>query len=218
MPNLPKILLVEDENVFRDLLAMHVGKKFAGIEVLQADNGVDAWALYKKHSPDFCIVDLHLPRMDGFTLLGLMASHHHKTRVLILTGHTLPENFAGWPANKSPLFWLDKCSSLEVLDGAVSVLLGETTAGAERYKVPGTVGNPLRAFPLTEREKTVVAMIGAGMQIKEIATNLGISLFTAQTHRRNLMRKLGIHSSTQLTKFALENGFTLCTSNIPPPA
>lgn len=205
----PRLLIVEDEIVFRDLLHAHLAATEPDIEVLQAGDGMEAWQMFKTKLPDFCIVDLHLPQMDGVSLLNLFASHSHSSRVLVLTGRGDTEMLSRRLPRIEHLYWLEKGTSLSALDEALAVLLGRSTAGEDDLQPPALDTGWGSEIPLTPREKGVLALIASGLPMRQIAASLGISVLTAQTHRRNIMRKLGLHTSTQLSRFAFEHGLAV---------
>jgi DNA-binding NarL/FixJ family response regulator len=201
-----KVLIVEDEAIFRSLLRDHIETAFKAYNIVEACDGEEGWDQFRKHNPGFCIVDLRLPKLRGEMLINLMQCHHSSPRILVLTGQPIGE-FPDMVKKTDKLFFIEKRASLEKLDAALKQLFnrrqvepGDFALDTTKAAYDTNLGN------LTDREKTILGMVGDGKSSESIAVLLGISLHTVRTHRRNLMQKLGIHNGALLVRYALESG------------
>ena len=209
-----RVLVADDHGVVREGIR-HVLEGEAGFEVIgEAANGADAMALAESLRPDVVVLDISMPGESGLVLAAKLRERVPETRVLILSMHDHPE------------YVLES-----VRAGAHGYLLKETAAtelsrairavedGAAFYSPPiarqlsDAIRNELAherrssdLGTLTPREREVLRGVAQGRTNKEIATALGISHRTVETHRESLMRKLRIRTVAGLTRFALELG------------
>jgi len=93
------------------------------------------------------------------------------------------------------------------LNAAIQIAVNQNGDAKSQSQEPSSDRDP-RVYLLTERERTVLTLIGEGKRTKEIAAELGITFKTAVTHRSNIMDKLGIHEGPNLVRFAIRNGLS----------
>lgn len=203
-----KILIVEDELIFRSLLKSHIESEYGPCMVYEACDGEEGWQMFREHQPDYCIIDLGLPKLRGEMLINLMHGHHSQPRILVLTGHT-PCELRDILHKTDDTFLVEKMAPFHQLNGALKVLLNRNTDVAHHYLVRNLTRMGKSAIEtLTNREKTILSMLGEGKTSDGIAEFLGISVHTVRTHRKNLMKKLGIHNHGVLVRFAIEQGLS----------
>lgn len=203
-----KVLVVEDEAIFRSLLRDHLMNSFEVCNVLEASDGEKGWEHFRAHRPEFCIVDLRLPKLSGEMLINLMQSEPTPPRILVLTGQSLAE-LPDIVAKTDKLFFVEKMAPLEKLNEALANLFNFRTAEPWRMESANAVpGQPHKLDQLTRREKTILGMVGEGKSSESIAELLGISVHTVRTHRRNLMQKLRIRTCAVLVRYAMSSGLT----------
>ncbi len=211
MPSTPpspaSLLLVEDEVFIRSLLRRHLQLTQPQLDVFEAGDGVQAWSLFRQKTPVFAVVDIMLPGMDGNALLRLMARHHQPPRVMVLTACSSAEDLAGLRRDLNHFIWMQKGTSLEQLDVAFGDLM---SARPITLKTKPAAAENTGAAPhaLTPRERIVLSLIASGQRSRGISEILGISLHTIHVHRRNIMRKLHLHSTPQLVVYAIKHGLT----------
>jgi DNA-binding NarL/FixJ family response regulator len=200
-----KVLIVEDEAIFRSLLKDHISATFPASSIIEAVDGEVAWNLFREHTPEFCIVDLRLPKLRGELLINLMQQHHLSPRILVLTNQALNES-PKIMRTKNDVLFVEKTASLKELDSALHQLFGKSkTWNADLPTRVLTSQKGPKNEQLTDRETLVLCMIGEGKTNECVALALGISTHTVRTHRRNLMQKLGIHNAALLVRYALDH-------------
>jgi DNA-binding NarL/FixJ family response regulator len=208
------VLIVEDHRLMRDgLKAMLSAEK--DYEVIgEAQNGQDAIHLVKGSRPDLVLLDINMPRVDGFSVLRAIKKDSPGTRVLMLTVHESDQYVHEAFRAGADGYCLKDSSREEMLLAMRSALAGRMfiSPGVAKSVKGGYLSGHM-AIPeksawesLTPREKEVLKLIAESFQNKEIAQILGISVKTVETHRGNLIEKLDLHSSTALTAFAYEHG------------
>jgi two-component system response regulator NreC len=201
-----KVLVVEDESIFRSLICDHLQNEFKNLVVIEANDGEEGWAKFRLHEPEFCIIDLRLPKLRGEVLIDLMQRHHKPARILVLTGQAtgdLVESIR----NPQRLFFVDKMAPLERLNDALMLFLDSQDTDPGPFGLEDNAADeegPLAR--LTSRERTILGLIGEGKKSQAISEMLDISIHTVRVHRRNLMQKLNINSAAMLVRFALDHG------------
>jgi two-component system response regulator NreC len=210
-----RILIVDDHAVVRSgLKALLDGKHDISV-VGDAADGDEGIRLALELKPDVVLMDLSMPHgKDGLTATAELKKQLPETMVLILTMHDDDEYlFRAIHAGASG-YILKSAPHEELVQAILSVARGDAylypTATRrlmneylERVK-SGEGGGAYES--LSEREKEILAWIAKGYSNKEIAEKLVISVKTVETHKSNLMEKLGLKSRPDLVKFALKKG------------
>lgn len=216
MPRL-KILLVDDQSLFREALRTLLGLQPDFEIVAEAENGERALALAKVHRPDVVLMDLRMPVMGGVEATRRIAQACPAARVVVLT--TFEEDEEVFEALRAgALGYLLKACSAEklcesvraaakgtsVLEPSVAarMMAGLTRLAAHEGR---KVSQPL-ADPLSERELAVLARLAQGRSNKEIGVELGITEGTVKNHMTNVLGKLGVLDRTQAALRARELG------------
>ena len=207
-----RILIVEDHLMFREVLRKVCAGELQHEIVGEAGDGKTAVGLALTTAPDLVLLDLHLPNLDGFGVLDAVRRVAPELRVLLLSSHC--DAYTVFRAEKANVQgFVDKnTNTVGVLKEAINavskggVYFSETfkTMKAQRHKDP-------RSFDklLTPRERAVLPLLGEPLDDVEIASRLGVSIGTAEKHRFNIRRKLGLDTAAELARYAREHGFTL---------
>jgi DNA-binding NarL/FixJ family response regulator len=206
------VVIIEDQTAVRELIATVVREE-PGFEVIgESGDGHEAYELCMKLEPDFVILDIMLPGMNGAEVLRRFSKHLRSTRVLVFSGYQNPAlvrellqaGAHGFVEKSASLSELKKGIEIVANGGSyfgpeVAQLLREAMANPEPSKLP-TISI------LTGREREILQLIAESYSTKEIAAKLNISVKTAENHRTNLMKKLDLHDVASLTRYAIEHG------------
>jgi DNA-binding NarL/FixJ family response regulator len=219
-----KVVLIEDQVMFRDLLKKICRDHLHLTVVGEADDAANGLALCRKHRPDIVLLDLNLPDKDGITMADELLAINPDVRILAVS--TECDDYTLYRVLNSGVHgYVDKNrQSVEVLKHAID----EVVKGRVFFtEVVQEVRQRLRAEPtsfpkmLTEREQELLALLGGGLSNDEVARELHLSRFTVQLHRRNIMSKLGLHRTPDLIRYAVNKGFSKLNSfrerNADPP-
>lgn len=204
------ILLAEDHHIVRQglksMLSAEKGFRLLG----EAGDGLTAMGLVAKHTPDVLVLDLMIPRLHGLEVVRRVRKEHPSTRILVLSMNSEDPYVVEALRSGATGYVLKDCATSNLPEAIRAVAAGKrylSPALAERaidalFQNRGEAGlDPYDT--LTERERVVLQMAAEGMGNPEVAEKLFISPRTAESHRANLMRKLGLRSQTDLVRYAI---------------
>jgi len=209
------VILAEDHQLVRQGLRSLLNDE-SDIEVVgEATNGQEAVELAKKWRPKVVVMDIELPRLNGLEATQRIVQEMPDVKVLILSVHT-DRRSVSRALRYGAAGYMQKDSAFDELTRAL-----RTVARGKTYLSPSIsdvlVEDYVRVLPedlaakptnLTPREREVLQLIAEGHTTKEIASLLSVSVKTVETHRRNIMRKVNLHSVAELTKYAVQEGIT----------
>jgi DNA-binding NarL/FixJ family response regulator len=214
MESKKQIFIVEDHRLFREglkaMLSLDPGYDVIG----EAEDGIEAVRLIRKSKPDLVLLDLSMPRMNGFSVLREIKAAMPEVKILVLSIHESDQYVLQAFEARADGYAIKDSSREELRVAIRSVLEGK------KYISPGVAGNVLEGYldgrktlktksafdTVTEREKEILKLLGEGYQNKEIADLVHISVKTVEKHRANIMAKLDLHNAAALTAFAFEHG------------
>ena len=209
-----KILIVDDHKLFRDgLIGLLQSKNYKIVGV--AENGLQAVKLAKELQPDVIVMDISMPELNGIEATRKIISENPDTRIIILSQY-FERRFILESLKAGALGYVIKDSSIETLAGAIESVLArqiflssEITDAVIKDYIHMATGSGTSAYTvLSGREREVLQLIAEGVPTKEIAAKLNVSIKTIETHRKQIMNKLEIHSIAELTKYAIREGLT----------
>jgi DNA-binding NarL/FixJ family response regulator len=190
-------------------------KDMPDVEVVgEADNGRDIIKLCKEKSPDVVIMDVSMPDLNGVEATRQIVADFPKTRVIALSMHS-SRRVVEEMIQAGAKGYVVKNSAFDELAVAL-----DSIRANKAYISPSVAGflldrivNPTQEAPsagamLSPREREVLQLLTEGKKAKDIAARLNVSLSTIETHRRNIMQKLNMHTLPELTKFAIREGIT----------
>ena len=209
-----RLLLVDDHAVVRSGLKMLLANE-TDVEIVgEAGNGSEAVTLAGSARPDVILMDIGLPDMTGIEAARLIKSKFPKISIVALTIHEDEEYFfkmleagaSGYvPKRAAPeelLTAIRAASKGEVyLYPSLAKLLVKDYLSQER-----AVENKPTLDGLTDREQEVLSLLAEGAANDHIADKLVISTKTVERHRENIMRKLNLHSRSELVRYAIRKG------------
>lgn len=195
----------------RELLAIACRQVLPKADVRLAGSAQGALEECAALRPDLVLLDLVLPDGDGLALLPEIFSRAPRVKVIALSSH-IDEVTLHRALGSRVHGILDKNEQpIKVLGEAIeTVLAGGQYLSSAVQRLRASLRADPNAFDkiLSDREQEALRLIGEGLSNEEVAEKLKISASTAKNHRLNIMAKLGIHSTPQLIRYAIEKGFT----------
>lgn len=203
-----RVVLADDHVLVRQGIKSLLERE--GMQVLaEASDGQEAVRQVEKLNPDVAIMDIGMPLLNGMDAVRALGRSCPKTKSVLLTQHD-EDQYVSEALDAGVKGYVLKSQVANDLVLAIrQVLRGDV------YLSPGIAGAVMAAYrsrgdkptdPLTARERQVLQLIAEGKSTKEIASILGVSVKTAESHRSRLMQKLDIHETATLVRYAVKRG------------
>lgn len=197
LPALPRLLMVDDHQLMLDTLGSFMKTHF---NIRAVDSCPALLDSLETFTPDVVMLDVNLSGTDGFTAAQKVRAAKPDIPVVFLSMYSEP-SYINRAAQLGAKAYLSKrTSATELVDTLHAVLNGHSLLNpandeSAKLNTPG----------LTSRQTEVLKLIAQGHSAKEIANQLSISVRTAEFHRAAIMQRLGLHSTAQMTRYALAN-------------
>jgi DNA-binding NarL/FixJ family response regulator len=208
-----KVLLADDHKIFRDGVRSILEKEKDMVVVDEAANGLEVIEKMDRLEVDVLVLDIDIGKPNGIEITELVSQKHPGTKVLILSMMGL-HDFVIQALEKGAIgFLLKNTGKDEVLTAIRSVSKGDSYFSREVSAIlieqlhrPASSRKKSSEIPISPREIEVLKLIAQEFSNSEIADKLFISIRTVDTHRRNLLEKLGVKNTAGLVKFAIQKG------------
>ncbi len=210
-----RILLVDDHKILRDGLRALLDTQMSNTIIGEAEDGSQAIKLAGELSPDMIIMDISLPDMTGIEATREILKVSPSVKIVALSMYA-DKRFVTDMLRAGASGYLLKDCAFEELEEAI-----ETVSKNGRYISPNLTGvvvddyidilqkaKSVAPSPLSAQEIQVVTRLAEGQNMKQIATELNISVKTVETYRARISEKLNIHSLADLIKYAIREGLT----------
>lgn len=207
-----RVFLADDHKILRESLVILLSQH-EDIEVVgEAADGQEAYEKIMKLRPDIAVLDISIPHLNGIDLSVRLQQEAPEIRVVILTMHkseefvtkALQAGVKGYVLKDNALEELIKCIETVYddnvfLSNSVTKLVvqGFVSGLREKYDV--------QTEPLSSREREVLQLLAEGQSNKDISAALNLSIKTVETHRANIMHKLGLKNIADLVLYAVRN-------------
>jgi DNA-binding NarL/FixJ family response regulator len=200
-----RVLLADDHILVRQGIKSLLERE--GIQVVgEARDGQEVIQLAAKHSPDVAVIDVGMPLLNGLDATRELKRFAPKTKTILLTRHDEDEYLIEALRAGAKGYVLKNQAASDLVQAIQLVCRGQV------YLSPGMSSVVVNAYlskaelpvdPITSREREVLQLIAEGKSTRDIASLLGISVKTADSHRSRLMRKLDIHEVASLVRYAV---------------
>jgi DNA-binding NarL/FixJ family response regulator len=210
------VILADDHAMFRAGLKSLLERQDDMEVVAEAEDGEKAVRLAQELEPDIVVMDVGMPGLNGIEATRQLQDRAPDCRVIALTVHRDQEVVTRMLGAGARGYLIKDCAFDELVDAVREVAGGEVYV-SEIVGGPDVADHLRRAeraeteediCPLSPREREVLQLLAEGMPSKKIGLELGISVKTVETHRSRLMRKLGIRTVAELTKYAVRQNMT----------
>jgi DNA-binding NarL/FixJ family response regulator len=199
-----RVALVDDHSLVRDgIRALLTVVDFLEI-VGEADSGASAVEMVRQARPDLLLVDIGLKDMNGLELTRLLRQEHPSIKILILSMYDNHEYVSESVRSGASGYVLKNSPSREIIAAIEAIASGGTFYSAEIAQK--LAANRPTDNELTPRESEVLCKMVLGLNNKEMARELDISVRTVETHRLSIRRKLNIDKPAALLNYAIERG------------
>ncbi|MFW5873984.1 MAG: response regulator [Verrucomicrobiota bacterium] len=211
------VAIIEDQTAVREMLSQAILDDSKFEVILESGDGLSGCKQCLELKPDFVILDVMLPNLNGTELLRRFSKELPDTKVLIFSGYQTPglvrellqAGAHGFVEKSAPLSELKK--GIEIVSSG-GTYFGPEVALLLRDAMAQPKSGETGVSILTKREREILQLIAESNSTRQIADKLDISVKTAENHRTNLMRKLDLHDIASLTRYAINNGLIVIGS------
>nr|WP_008062955.1 MULTISPECIES: response regulator transcription factor [unclassified Pseudomonas]EJN22285.1 response regulator containing a CheY-like receiver domain and an HTH DNA-binding domain [Pseudomonas sp. GM78]NYU07506.1 response regulator transcription factor [Pseudomonas sp. SbOxS1]WCM49218.1 response regulator transcription factor [Pseudomonas sp. WJP1] len=204
LPSPIRVALVDDHALVRDGIKALLSV-MAPLEVVgEAESGAQAIEMVGRCQPDLLLVDISLPDMNGLELTRVLRSQYPALKVLVLSMYDNYEYVSESLRSGASGYVLKNAPSREIIAAIEAISSGGTFYSAEIAQ--RLIADKNTDNELTPRESQVLSKMAQGLNNKEMARELDISVRTVETHRLSIRRKLNIDKPAALVKYAIDHG------------
>lgn len=208
-----RVMLVDDHPLIREA----IGHLVAGAPdfecVGEAADGQECLARIEELRPDILVLDIAMPHINGEQVAREVRQRHPELRIVALSGYTDRQFVRAMSKAGVKGYVVKSASGRELIHALRAVASGKrylspevTGAVMESWDEPSPGMDPSQPHALGKREKEVLRLIAEGQRSASIAITMDIAVATVEAHRRNILRKLQLHSAAELTRYAIRHG------------
>ena len=217
--NPKRVLIVDDHQLLREgIRSLLAGNGYTDIR--EAADGREALEVAKSFRPSLVLMDLTMPQLNGADATRQLLAAVPGAKVIAVSARTdsliIREALRGGASAFVPKVaaFEELVSAIKAVERGESYLSPTVTGDLVESYIRDAGGTPPQTDgraatrPLTDREREVLQLVAEGLAMKQIAGELGVSVKTIETHRRQIMDKLDLYSVAELTKYAIRHGLT----------
>lgn len=208
MKNQIHIIIADDHQLFIEGLTSLLSDENHIVIDNIANDGKELLELLQKQKTDIVLLDINMPKMNGLDAIRYIKQKNATTRIIVLSTYNeehLIEKARLLGANG---YLLKNCNKEELVQTIQLIFAGHTSFPYETPKLHSDFDERdsfLKQFNLTKRESEIIQLIKNNFTNQQIADKLYLSIYTVETHRKNIMQKLGLSHPAALMKFIIEN-------------
>jgi two-component system NarL family response regulator len=210
-----RIMLADDHPLIREAIG-HLVNSAPEFELVgEAASGKECLARVEELRPDILVLDIAMPEMNGEQVARELRHRLPELKIVALSGYTDRQFVRAMTKAGAKAYVVKSASGRELIQALRAV------ASGKNYLSPEVTGAVMTLWEdsapsaelsaqstLGKREKEVLKLIAEGHRSAKIASQMGITVATVEAHRRNILRKLHLHSAADLTRYALRHGLT----------
>ena len=205
------IIVVDDHKIMRDgIRSMLLGRNDIKI-IGEAAHGYQLLESLKENDPDVIVLDIALPKMSGIEIAKILSKEYPRIKILVLTASTDEQTLKAAIKAGVPGFLSKDTSKEEFIEAVRVVHFGQHYFGTNiSNTIHQILTNSLnentskKDEELSNREIEIIKLFAEGLTYKEIAESLYISARTVETHKNNILKKLGLKNTIGLVKYAIK--------------
>ena len=205
-----RVLIADDHGIVRSGLRLLIDRQTDMQVVAEAVDGVGALESTQVSHPDVAVLDVSMPRMTGLQAAREIRAHVPDTRVLLLSMHDDAHYFVEGLDAGAAGYVLKRAADTDLIEALRTVAAGRTFLSSEAQRTLmeewRSGARPDLEDPLTPRELEVVKLIAEAFTNRQIAETLKVSEKTVESHRGNVLAKLGMRDRVELARYAVRRG------------
>ena len=201
------LIIADDHTLFIGGLCLLLQSE-PGIEILSiAGNGRELMGLLHTHTPDIILLDINMPGFNGFEALSRIKSFYPKIKVIMLSTYNEEHLIEKAKAGGANGYLFKNADKSELINVIRLVSQGQSCFPYKQPAISPAFDEQdpfLKQFQLTKRELELLQLIKQNRTNQQMADELHLSIYTVETHRKNIMQKLNLKNPVELTKFILQ--------------
>ena len=202
-----KIIIADDHTLFIDGLCLLLQHE-VNIQILAiAANGRELMSLLHTHTPDIILADINMPGYNGFEALSRIKSYYPKIKVIMLSTYNEEHLIEKAKVGGANGYLVKNADKAELLNVITLVSQGQSCFPYKQPVINSAFNEAdafLKQFQLTKRELELLQFINQNYTNQQMADHLHLSIYTVETHRKNIMQKLNLKNPVELTRFMLQ--------------
>jgi len=200
-------MIADDHVLFNDAIKTMLEQEPGIIVVGQVFSGEEVLAGVRREQPDLILLDINMPGVTGIEVAGAISASYPAMKIMMLSMYDDKRFILECRKYNVHGYMLKNASREELVNGIWKVMEGHTyyTAGLGEKENMHQQDDFIRKYNLTKRELEIIGLVRENYTAQDIADQLFLSVFTVETHRRNINLKLGIKNTLALVKFAEDN-------------
>jgi DNA-binding NarL/FixJ family response regulator len=199
-----KVLIADDHTLVAEGLARLLEGDFDVIDTVE--NGADLIRAAQQQAPDLALIDVSMPERTGVEAARKLLEIAPQCKIICVTMHSNPEFVREAFRAGASGYVLKRSAGAELSEAIRQVMNGNAYVSPLLTKDVLSILLQPRTPALTSRQREILRFVAQGLSAKEIASRLNISVKTAHFHKTSIMEKLNLHTTAELTKYALEHG------------
>jgi DNA-binding NarL/FixJ family response regulator len=199
-----KVLIADDHALFAEGLAKLLEPDFEVAAIVH--DGDELIEAMKQHSPDLALLDVSMPKLTGVEAARKLLEIKPACKLICVTMHSNPEFVREAFRAGASGYVLKRSAGAELREAIRQVMSGNAYVSPHLTKDVLSIMLQPRTPVLTSRQREILRFVALGFSGKEIASQLNISVKTAHFHKTSIMEKLNLHTTAELTRYALEHG------------
>jgi len=203
-----QLIIVDDHVIFLNSLVSLLKEEPLVRIVETAENGKELLEILPKKSPDIILMDLDMPKINGIETLKFIYQLNRNFKIIVLSSHDQGHLVNEVKSLGAKGYLHKTCSKDDLLNAIKIVHGGGTVFIEEQDKKPVSLDIQdafLQRYKISKRELEVIRCIKQNLTNQQIADKLFLSIYTVETHRKNIMAKLEVKKTAALVKFAIEH-------------
>lgn len=205
MPAPINVIIADDHALFADGMRFILEHESRIAVLHTAANGREVLDLLPCH-PDLLLLDINMPMVNGLEITRYVKQAYPQMKVIIISSYDDAHLIAQARNYGADAYLLKNCNKDELLQAIYCVMTGDSHFPAHSYTRPAADHSFLKQYNLTRREIEILQLISRQYTNQQMAVQLHLSIYTIETHRKNIMQKLQLRTPAALTRFVLEKG------------
>lgn len=199
-----KVLIADDHTLVAEGLARLLDSEYDVVATVQ--NGADLVRAAEQHHPDLALIDVSMPDLTGVEAARKVLEIVPDCKIICVTMHSNAEFVREAFRAGASGYILKRSAGSELAEAIKQVMNGNAYVSPLLTKDVLSIMLQPRTPVLTTRQREILRFVAEGLSAKEIASRLNISVKTAHFHKTSIMEKLNLHTTAELTRYALEHG------------